>query len=317
MPYAQWVASTGNGLKVLGYGDTTVGKSMFGITFPSIAAIDSEAGLGEYEDHPNIIDIINTQSKEDVEDAVDEVKSNVKKYKTLLIDSETKIQDSLLVTAMTVEEKRARKNNRDIEDSNIAQRGYGRINIINKKLQNLKIELSSYGVNVVSIAQEKEIKQKQGENWVKVGVEPLIAKNSAYDYDIILRLYKKKVGKEFKFYAEVEKDRTGVCKLGQVIENPSYEIWKEYIESKKDLEINKIEMNKSIEKDIENTEAEDKNKNELILEMKALISEMDDSQKVKVTDVLKSYNLNLRNLDLTENKDLVKAVDEIKKIKEG
>ena len=47
-------------------------------------------------------------------------------------------------------------------------------------------------------------------------------KSVGFDYDVVLRFFKKKNkdGDGCTYYAEVIKDRTGVTKVGSIVENP-------------------------------------------------------------------------------------------------
>ena len=136
------------------------------------------------------------------------------------------------------EERKAEKKGGDVDDAGISVKQWGRIKILNMKLQQAKIDLSSKGTHVVSVAQEVEIKDDDGKK--VIGYKPDMHKSVKFDYDTILRHYTKK-DKEgnVSFWAEVIKDRTNVTKVGQHIENPCYDIWKDYYDSMNGLETNK------------------------------------------------------------------------------
>lgn len=225
------------GVKVLGFGDTGVGKSSFGLTFPKLFALDSETGLSWYEEFAeNIVEIANTQDYNDIEEAIDMVLKMAKsgEIETLLIDSESKFYQNLQNVILQLEEKKARKKGKDELDAAVSQRGWGKIKSISQRLQNLKLDLSAMGVHVVSIAQEDEIKEKQGEQMVRVGERASMAKKTEYDYDIVLRFF---TDEDFEgniiYKATVLKDRTGVYKKGDVIENVTYDMWAEKISANK------------------------------------------------------------------------------------
>lgn len=230
------------GIKVLAWGRKGVGKSRFLLTFPSIAAIDAEAGLAFYEGKPvgkNLLLVSNTQSFKELEDDLEDVREQYEELgiKTFAIDSETKVYENIQETVMTVEEKRAKRSGRDVDDTNLSQRSWGRIKHVSKKMQNLKIDLSGQGVNIVSIAQHDDVKEKKGDQFVVVGGKPVMAKGAEYDYDLVLYLYTEqdKKGKTH-YFARVDKDRTDTYKVGSVIENPSYELWQDEVENKSKTE---------------------------------------------------------------------------------
>lgn len=243
------------GLKIMAYGTTGSGKTYFGLSAPASAYVDTEAGAVHYEDEEigkNLIVIDNSQSFSDLEDSIDQIADEHEEMgvKSLVIDSETKIQDNLQDAVMQIEEKKARLKGRDPMDANVSVRGWGKIKAINTKLQNLKIDLSSKGVNVISIAQAKEVKVQRGDQFVLDHYQPSCAKNSEFDYDVILRFFTEKDPKtgEKKFLAEVDKDRTNTVKVGSILENVTFDIWEKNADKKGE---GKEVLNSSFTTDIE------------------------------------------------------------------
>lgn len=226
------------GLKVLLMGEKGVGKSVFSLSFPRVYALDGETGMAFYENHPvfgkNILGIANTQDFNELQEAMDELSDmGSEEVGTLVIDSETKFYQNLTDASLQVEEKKARKAGKDIMDSAVSMRGWGRIKSVATRLQNLKIDLSAKGVNVVSISQIDDVKVKQGETFVKVGEKPVMQKGAEYDYDLVIKLYTENDKNGNAIYKGIIlKDRTGVTKVNQVIDNPSYETWRLFLESR-------------------------------------------------------------------------------------
>ena len=105
------------GLKILVYGPTGVGKTVFGLSFPEIIAMDSEDGYAWYEGTErakNLLGIVDSQSFDDLANLIDELDENVDDFKTLIIDSETKIYENIQEALQEVEESRAiRKGKED------------------------------------------------------------------------------------------------------------------------------------------------------------------------------------------------------------
>lgn len=233
------------GAKVLAYGDFGSGKTLFALSWPKIAAIDSENGMTDYEsteDGKNLIGVENSQSFNELEDNIDYVYDNFKEVgiQTLVIDSETKIYQNIEQAIMTIEEKRARKKGREVDDTNLSVRSYGRIRYVGTKLQNLKIDLTSNGVHVVSVAQAKPIKKKVGEDYVTTGYTPIMSKGAEYDYDIVVFCYREEdlVNGGYKYFSRIEKDRTRTFNPGQVIEGGvTYDQWKNHYEKNLDKEV--------------------------------------------------------------------------------
>lgn len=227
------------GLKVLVLGETGVGKSVFALSFPEIMALDSETGIALYEgteQGKNLLGVANTQDFNELQEAIEEIEDMVEEddgaVKSFVVDSETKYFQNLNDAVLSVEEKRARKNNKDVNDTNVSMRGYGRIKNIGIRMQNLKIDLSAKGVNVISIAQIEDVKTKIGDQFVVTGYKPIMAKNSNYDYDLIIKLFVEENGDKISYKGLIEKDRTGVTKKKQIVDNPSFDIWKDYLESR-------------------------------------------------------------------------------------
>ena len=238
------------GGKFLSYGESGSGKSTFQLTFPRVACIDSETGVAHYEGkditlnngrtYNNLILVDNTSDLDELEEDLDAFLDGEYdgQIDTLSIDSESKFYATMQIGATEVEERRARKKGGDVDDAGISVKQWGRIKIINMKLQQAKIDLSSKGTHVVSVAQEVEIKDDDGKK--VIGYKPDMHKSVKFDYDTILRHYTKK-DKEgnVTFWAEVIKDRTNVTKVGQQIENPSFDIWKDYYDAMNGLGTNK------------------------------------------------------------------------------
>ena len=230
------------GIKVLSLGKEGTGKTVFALSFPRIASIDGEAGQSFYENTEygqNLVFVDNTQSYQELEEDIDYIEEEyeAQDIQTLVIDSETKVFNNLEETLMTIEEKKAKKKGVDANDSNLSIRSRGRIKYIAKRLQNLKIDLSSKGVNVVSIAQAKDVQVKQGDSWVVTGVIPDMVKGSAFDYDLVLEHYSEIDAQgNVKYKAKVVKDRTNVFKNGDIIDNPRYQLWSAVSEFRKDAE---------------------------------------------------------------------------------
>lgn len=170
------------GGKFLSYGESGSGKSTFQLTFPKVACIDSETGIAHYEDkdielnngktYNNLVMVDNTSDLDELESDLDDFINGEYdgQIETLSIDSETKFYNTMQIGATEVEERRARKKGGDVDDAGISVKQWGRIKIINMKLQQAKIDLSSKGTHVVSVAQEIELKDDDGKK--VIGYKP-------------------------------------------------------------------------------------------------------------------------------------------------
>lgn len=310
------------GLKVLILGETGVGKSVFSLSFPKIMALDSETGIALYEGGmygANLMGVANTQDFNELQDAMDEIEDLVESdpdaVQTLVIDSETKFFQNLTDASLQVEEKKARKKGADVNDANVSIRGYGRIKAIAQRLQNLKIDLSAKGVNVVSVSQIEDVKQKQGDQFVVTGYKPVMAKNSNYDYDLIIKLFTEKNPKngEMTYKGLIEKDRTSVTKVGQVVENPSYNVWKEYFEGRKtDGNLN-TSMSKDGAKAQKALEEEDFKAEQTVVDKFKDVVAMSEEHKVKAIEMVKEAKIKnpLEPKDAKELKKLEEIVETV------
>lgn len=309
------VEETKSALKVLVYGNTGTGKTIFGLSFPDIVAIDSEIGMTHYKNkYKNLKYILETTSSKDVEDGLDEI-LDMDDIKTFIIDSETKIYENMQHSALALAEKRAKQKSQSVDDANISQREWGKIKLITKKLQSAKIMLSSKGVNIVSIAQEKDIKEKKGDSYVTVGNAPDTAKGIEYDYDIVLRLFTTEEEKgDVKYFAEVKKDRTQKYKKGNIIENPSFEKWQDIYEEGITKKENIVNFMKDIKKDEKEFEIEIETAEKLVEEFKGLIGKLSDDSKKLMQSKIKELNIDLKNLKNTPADILSVLVEYVKSL---
>lgn len=299
-------------LKVLVFGSTGVGKTLFALSFPDIVAIDSEAGMTHYRNkYKSLKYILESTSAVDVEEALDEIE-DMDDIKTLVLDSETKIYENMQHSALALAEKRARKKGQDVEDSNISQREWGKIKLLNKKMQSSKTMLSSKGVNIVSVAQEKELKEKKGENWVVVGYAPDTAKGFEYDYDIVVRLYTQETKDGTKYFAKVIKDRTQTYKKNDVIENPSFNNWKHIY----DNTITKKEEIIDFKKDIATDEAEFDipTAEESVKELLPLMKAVEKENQPKLKAEIERLGIDIKNLKSSSAEVLNELILFIKKL---
>ena len=278
------------GLKILAYGIDGSGKSVFGLGFPEVAIIDSESKVGVYEGNErgkNIVAVADTSNYYDTLDVIEEVIKN-DLCKTLMIDSETYIKEGMEVACMEVEEERAKKKKSDanIDDQTISMRGYGKIKLNSNRMRLLKAQASSKGITIISTAHKEDIMKKvSATESIKIGEKPSLRKNSQHDYDIILRFYKEKdlaTGK-MKYLAEVEKDTTETLEVGSVIENPSYELFKDYIEKNDKLKSIETTYDENIDKNMETMQKEAEDFEDVEKEFTELFKALKTKDKNNVT----------------------------------
>lgn len=310
------------GGKFLSYGESGSGKSTFQLTFPKVACIDSETGVAHYEGrditlnngntYNNLVMVDNTSDLDELEDDLDSFIDGEYdgQVDTLSIDSETKFYNTMQIGATEVEERRARKKGGDADDAGISVKQWGRIKIINMKLQQAKIDLSSKGTHVVSVAQEVEIKDNDGKK--VIGYKPDMHKSVKFDYDTILRHYTKKdKDGNVTFWAEVIKDRTNVTKVGQQIENPCFDIWKDYYSSMNNLKTNATSYKNDLKKSTESMVDKADKSEELAAQFKEILKSLKDNKDgiLSVNKLMKEKNVSLKELEMQSPEILTELID--------
>ncbi|XZH99881.1 hypothetical protein ACSXEK_15730 (plasmid) [Clostridium perfringens] len=212
-----------------------------------------------------------------------------------------------------VEEKKARANGKNVDN----RAKWGRVKQMTMKLQQAKLTVSAKGKHVVSTAQAKEIKE---DNTNKViGYKPDCHSSLPFDYDVVLRFFTEtdKKTKERKFYAEVIKDRTHVTKVGSIIENCTYDVWKDYFENRtKKGYKSEANFTNDLKKSVGNVLNEAEKSEKLAEDIKTLIKELKGNEeglasfKKKVSDM----KIDLKALDMEDVDKLKELRDFIKSI---
>lgn len=296
------------GVKFLFYGVDTTGKTVAALSFPKIAFVDTESKVGVYENHPeygkNLVGVADTTAYFDVLSLAEEVIAHPDQFFTFTTDSETNLFDGVKVAVMEVEEDKARKANRDVDDAMVGMRGWGKIGLSTARWKNIKVEMSAKGITVISIAHEKELRDKEGN---VIGFEPELKRGAKHDFDVILRF----TSKAGKFKGTVEKDTTGVHKIGEVIENPSYNNWKTYIEGQANLPVVEADYAGAIQHnkdDIEQTDSEEERLNELKTSVNNVWNSASPEQRESLKTLFKKHDPEKANPNRLKN---VSTLEEI------
>jgi len=304
------------GWKVLVYGGFGTGKTKLGLTMPKSIVIDSEDGWSHYEDEAvNTVGIIPTSSSKELKELYKDLEDDedvLKGMNTLIIDSKSNIYSSQQVSAMEVEERRAKTKRLDVDDQTVAMRGWGKIKLDTKRLQALQIDLASKGKFVVEMAQEADItKELKGGKRIIVGHKPDIHKTEQYTYDTIIRLYKEDDGDGgISYFAKIDKDRTEVFKEGDIIEGGvSFENWKPYFDKKNGGKSVKVAKT-SYADDIQTDEKELENENNLIEDTIKLARQfMKDNGKASMVKIFKVVKINkFADIDSSEKATIIKEL---------
>lgn len=317
-PKEEIIAHTGG--KVLIYGKPSTGKSTILGTFPNINLIDSEDGNTFYlESNPNIKNVLRTLSVSEIQDTLDalEDEESLNEFDTLGIDSGTKLYENMQAAAYEIAESRARRQiakNKSVnmDDLNLSQRDWGHIKRWNQRLRATYILFSSMGKWVVEVAHEKDVfdETKKGTDRVKIGEAPDLAKKSEHDFDIVLQTFVKEDKEGVKFYAKVIKDRTQVTKKGQILENPSFEIWREKWESTKKYGVKSaLKLSQGVEKDKLKMDIENNNAEDIVSEIKTILKSISETNQKKIGKFMKDKNVNLKDLVNNETDLLQEILD--------
>lgn len=300
-------------MKVLAYGFEGTGKTLFALSFPDIILIDTEAGSTFYlggKEGKSVKGVLRTQGYKKYEDALSEVARDWEKLEmqTLVTDSVTKIRQNLSDTIINVDIKRNKRNGMaDAElNSNLSMRSWGKIGEISKRHQNIKIDLSN-NVNIVDIAQAREIKD---DNQQVIDIRPDMDKSAPYDYDLKLFLFTKKDSDgTMKFYARVDKDRTKKYQTGDIIENPSFALWSNTLDSSEDRVTTSYSDDQKQDEEAYAKEVAKDNQTvqERLAEFSSSLSATD---KKKFTDLLAENKItNLNKMTKAQHNKLIELMD--------
>lgn len=294
------------GGKVCAYGDQGTGKSTFLGTFPNINLVDAEAGQAFYlATNKNIINVLPTTSAAEVQEALDELNDEdiINDFDSIGIDSGTKIYENMQAAAYEVAEGRAKKQATkgkavDLDDLNLSQRDWGHIKRWNQQLTTAYILFSNLGKWTIVTAHLKDIEKeisdgKGGIKKIKIGERPDLPKKAEYDFDILIKLYTEKNDKtgEIEYYGLIEKDRTGVTAKGQIIKNPSFEIWKDYWENTRKYGTKNLDMSGNVEADRARFITEQEEEDEIVNDFKNMLGSLNDSDKKKMAVKLKELKI--------------------------
>lgn len=296
------------GGKFLIYGATHEGKSWFALTFPKIGAIDSETGLAFEEGkeieiagkkYNNLEFVDTTADLDELEDDLDSILDGEVDIETLVIDSETKFYNTMDIGATEAEERKAKNAGKAVD----TRSKWGRVKNINMKLQQAKISCSAKGIHIVSTAQLKEIKDKDDSNKV-IGYKPDAHSTLGFDYDVTLRFYVEidKKTKERRYFAEVEKDRTHVTKPGDIIENCTYDIWKDYFDKRNAKgTLSGANFTKDLKKSTKSVLNNSELSEELSKEIKSLLKEFKNTDKMDlIKEKIKELGIDVKLMDSSE-----------------
>lgn len=322
------------GGKVLVFGKQGTGKSTFVGTFPNINLVDTEDGQTYYlGKNKNIKGVMRTVSEKEVQETLDELNDEeaLKTFDTIVIDSGTKLYENMQSAAYEVAESRARKQRSkgadiDLDDINISQRDWGHIKRWNQQLATSYILFSEMGKWCVVTAHQKDEmrdatkaeKKALGVDKIKIGEIPDLAKKAEHDFDIVIQTFTEETDDgETVYKAKILKDRTGVTKRGDILENITFDIWKDNWEETKKYGVKTaINLNESVEKDVKAMTAEINAAEDIVAEWKPImksLSEGGNSMAVKqINAFIKDKGINVKNMT-AENPEVLNELLDLTK----
>ncbi len=306
------------GGKVLVFGKQGTGKSTFVGTFPNINLVDTEDGQTYYlGKNKNIKGVMRTVSEKEVQETLDELndEETLKTFDTIVIDSGTKLYENMQSAAYEVAENRARKQRNkgadiDLDDINISQRDWGHIKRWNQQLATSYILFSEMGKWCVVTAHQKDEmrdatkveKKALGVDKIKIGEIPDLAKKAEHDFDIVIQTFtEENEDGETIYKAKILKDRTQVTKRGDILENISFDIWRENWEDTKKYGVKTAtNLNSSVEKDVKAMTSEMNASEDIVAEWKPLMKSITDSGNTaavkQINAFIKENNISVKNM---------------------
>lgn len=232
-------------LKILIYGPSGVGKTHFGLhaTPGKTLVFDMEGGTDLFEgrvdfDYWTDNEGYKTQSYKELRKCIDYLKTpeGRKLYETFILDPVTLVWTLLQQERQDYKEAKVKvqkANETDLET--FTTRDW---NIVKKMHKGVIDELSALPQNVILIAREKPVvMMKNGEpvNTGEITYEG--EKNTIYAVDFAFRIWVDKKSK--KRFAQIEKDRSGTYDTGTVIDEPTFALFNDIVNSMADGEENK------------------------------------------------------------------------------
>lgn len=224
-------------LKVLAFGDTGTGKSIFLLTFPKPKVIDMEGGILHYEDRvvvPEIgqrgdFEVLHTGSAIKAIEAGEQIfdefvaharnpAENPKPCETLGLDPGTVFWERIQ-EAYTEEAKKGTRFQRGT-----TLRDWG---AIKRPLKNFIVDMQNLPVHFVVTAHSGDRMEGQGNDMKKVGTKASVEKGIPYAMDTVLEFLAQDRGGGTNVLCH--KDRTGVLKVGETYQNVHFGMWSEYL----------------------------------------------------------------------------------------
>ena len=312
------------GTKFLFFGGAGTRKTRTALTFPKLAYIDTDQSADSYleEFKDNISIYSDSTTYAEVIDDLNEIQNHLDEISTIVIDSDTKIYENQQHAALKVAEQRAIKNRRLKEGEGLSPKEYQIIRLRHDQMLAKAFEYKKDSKDIIVICESKDQKEMVSDGnggmvYKTVGTVPNTDKGVEYDFDVVLEFLKDDDGKFIG--AKVHKDRLGVTEEGEIIENPSYEIWKDALERKKKgkVKAEKRDFEKDIKSDASTfyADSETVEIQKTIDAISDIIDELDDDKKKELSTMLKEKFKTSKYREVTDIKILKEMFEVAESIK--
>ena len=197
MSLFQKAESKSKRLKMLIFGPSGIGKTVFSLNFPSPSVVDAERGTDFYGEK---FDFLRMQTADHklISSAIDELLEDPGTTKTFVIDPYTKVDESIVLGHL----KRMRMKNNN-PNYTIQPIDYKSIKEERKLFIN---KLLSLDMNIIVTAPDKkEYSTTEGDFMKVIGTGPDVPKEVPFMFDIVLEAFKNEDGVRM---LRVHKDRT-------------------------------------------------------------------------------------------------------------
>ncbi len=206
-------------LKLFVYGDSGAGKTFLSLQFPSPAVIDAERGTVPYN---SLFDfhVLNTSTIQEVEEAIEFLKTETHEFKTLIIDPLTCLWESLQSKWSDILFKHNKKSKGFKSEFYEFQTKDWML--IKEEWKELMRKILSLDLNIVCTARQKDKYSFSGNDFMTKSGETFDAeKNSIYHFDTVIKLQQD----GDKRIATIVKDRGARLGFNQTILNPTIELF--------------------------------------------------------------------------------------------
>lgn len=298
------------GVTFLFYGESGSGKTPTALSFPNQLLFDSDRGTKFYKryDH-HILSESNTLVFKEMLEDLEEFENDedlFNQVETINADSITRYYENMKHASLKVAEGRARKAGRSADSEGLAPKDWGNMSLRYDSFFAKMLTFAAQGKNVTFVAEQADKKENTklsdgSVTSVVVGVKPNMPNESNFDFDVVVRTFKK----DGNSYGEIEKDRTETFAVGAIVEKPNYTHWEEAIKLSQQGRTRSKDEIKSFEETIaaESDDIATSKEASVIEKIEKVINSLDES---KQGDVAAAFKKEYKTARYKDEKDLAK-----------